>query len=300
MPASVAVPVLDQLAPHGFVYSGQYMVEFDADSQWYETSLTIAALALKRGMKTEYHVFQHFPDESREAFSGMGLDVKKLEAEGLLSVWDSYTATTEFEAAKAADKGWSADREKPLDVVAGAASWIARTKAGFPEEEKRWLHLDDNTGIFLQYNDEKTFIDRWRTGVLPAIRARECPHFIAFPRGIASPAFYTMFEALCDGIIDLKSEEAAGGVERYLRIRTLRGKAFDSRWHRLQLQANGEITLADATPPEPTRRLAAIMFTDTVDYTAATQADEARTLQLLGSQQELLRPIFAAHTGAAK
>jgi adenylate cyclase len=46
-----------------------------------------------------------------------------------------------------------------------------------------------------------------------------------------------------------------------------------------------------------TRRLAAIMFTDTVGYTAATQSDEARTIELLQQQQELVRPILAAHQG---
>ena len=46
-----------------------------------------------------------------------------------------------------------------------------------------------------------------------------------------------------------------------------------------------------------TRRLAAIMFTDTVGYTASTQTDETRTLQLLRDQEELVRPLFAAHHG---
>ena len=46
-----------------------------------------------------------------------------------------------------------------------------------------------------------------------------------------------------------------------------------------------------------TRRLAAIMFTDTVGYTASTQMDEARTLELLRNQGSLLRPILASHHG---
>jgi adenylate cyclase len=46
-----------------------------------------------------------------------------------------------------------------------------------------------------------------------------------------------------------------------------------------------------------TRRLAAVMFTDTVDYTASTQTDEARALELLHSQKELIRPLLTAHHG---
>ena len=46
-----------------------------------------------------------------------------------------------------------------------------------------------------------------------------------------------------------------------------------------------------------TRRLAAIMFTDMVGYTASTQTSEARTLELLHELDELIRPLLAAHHG---
>jgi adenylate cyclase len=46
-----------------------------------------------------------------------------------------------------------------------------------------------------------------------------------------------------------------------------------------------------------TRRLAAIMFTDIVGYTALAQTDEAAALQLLQEEEDLARPLFAAHHG---
>ncbi len=291
------VPLLSDLAPDGFDFSGQYMVEFDADSLWYETSLTIAARALEGGFKTEYHVFEHFPREARQALTRLGVDAARLEADGLLNIWDSYTETTEFEKARTTGPGWEMAGPKPLDIVQGAARWVERTKKGFDPREMRWLHLDDNTGIFLQYNDEQTVVDRWRTALLPAIRARECPHFLAFPKGIASEAFYTKFEALCDGIIDLKTEEVEGQVERFLRIRRLKGRVADSHWHRLEMQADGAVRLGHPPSLGPARRLAAIMFTDMVGSTRAAQEDEASALELIRAQEELLRPRFSAHQG---
>jgi len=57
----------------------------------------------------------------------------------------------------------------------------------------------------------------------------------------ASETFYRNFEALCDGIIDLRSLEEEGRFEHYARVRTIRGTSSDSRWRRLQLMETGEV-----------------------------------------------------------
>src|SRR5262249_38897243 len=48
---------------------------------------------------------------------------------------------------------------------------------------------------------------------------------------------------------------------------------------------------------EETRRLAAIMFTDIVGYSALTQRDEELAIGLLEEHRHVLAPIFAAHHG---
>lgn len=48
---------------------------------------------------------------------------------------------------------------------------------------------------------------------------------------------------------------------------------------------------------EGQRRLAAIMFTDTVGFTAMSQQDEAKALRLLDEQRRTVRPILARHNG---
>ena len=116
MPESLKMPLLNDLAPDGFFYGGHYIVEFDPDSLWYETSLTIAALAVKRGIKTQYHVFQHYPSEAMEALSKLGVDPKKSVKDGLLSFWDSYTETVEYEASLVAKRGRKSALDKPLDL----------------------------------------------------------------------------------------------------------------------------------------------------------------------------------------
>jgi len=46
-----------------------------------------------------------------------------------------------------------------------------------------------------------------------------------------------------------------------------------------------------------TRRLAAIMFTDMVGFSASAQVDEAGALELLKEQEELVRPLLTSHQG---
>ena len=46
------------------------------------------------------------------------------------------------------------------------------------------------------------------------------------------------------------------------------------------------------------RKLAAIMFTDMVGYSALAQKNEAVALKLLEEHRSLLRPLFRKHNGA--
>lgn len=241
MSSALAPPLLKELVPSGFEYGTNLLVEFDPDSIWYETSLTIAAQALKAGMRTDYHTFQHTPEDIRKAFYRFGLDVKKLEDGDNLWIEDSYTVQTGLHAPQ--------DQSDYTQVSVKLSDWsigLAKDiKGGMPEAWKRRLHIDDNTGILLQYNEEKPMIDFWRTRVIPHSRARDCVVLQSLVRGVASAPFYKQFESLCDGIIDFKIEEHENELQHHVRVRSLRGRGYDSRWRRLRLLDNGEVTLAD-------------------------------------------------------
>jgi KaiC/GvpD/RAD55 family RecA-like ATPase len=242
----LALPILKELFPDGVEYGTVLLVEFGPDSMWYETSLSIAAEALRMGIRTQYHTFQRMPAEIRRAFLGFGLNVKKLEEDNILRIIDNYTAQT----------GLGISEGETSSVTSGSlklSDWSTRAvhaiKGGYPEEEKRWLRIDDNTSILSKYNSENAIIEYWRTRNIPEARISEDITLHSLLIGSASETFRNQFESLHDGIIDFKTEEKGRKhrrrVEHYVSARILRGKRYSSRWRQLRLMKNGEVALAD-------------------------------------------------------
>ncbi len=94
MTDSVSLPLFKEMIPGGLSYGANYLVEFEPQSLWYETSLTIAAQGLRQGLRTDYHTFMHMPTEIRTALSSLGLTLPEFEEDDRFRIEDSYTATT--------------------------------------------------------------------------------------------------------------------------------------------------------------------------------------------------------------
>ncbi len=292
---SIELEILEKLASGAFHYGMTCVVEFESHSLWHEISIAIAAQALRRGIKTEYHVFQHTPTDIRLALRRVGVEVEKFEREGSFRVMDSYTPTTPLTGPM------EGTREpllsgKPPDAEQWAKVIQEKMKIGFEEEEKRWLHIDDNETVLLQFSGEESIINGWRTTFVPMAKARELLILHSLITGVASESFYRKTEAMADAVMDIATREEGGKLENYIRLRALRGVRFDSRWRKVELMSDGEVAVEVARQEEP-RRLAAIMFTDLVGYTAIAQANESQALDLLRKHRELIRPIITRHGG---
>jgi KaiC/GvpD/RAD55 family RecA-like ATPase len=246
MSLEVHVPIFSDLVPGGFKHGANYLVEFDSNSLWYETSLTIAAQALKAGVRTHYHTFMHIPREVRQGLQKVGIDVKKLENEDRFRLIDSYTGLTGLPIQPESTKLYSRQRislNDPEYLEKYTANIADLLKEGAPDSEKRWLHLDDNTSIFNRYFKEQDVLNIFQTRVFQLTRILELSAFHSVVAGVWSDSFYKQFESQCDGVIDFKAEEDDGQLENYVRVRSIRGKSCDSRWRRLHLESNGEVSL---------------------------------------------------------
>lgn len=292
---SIGVDFLEELAPGAFQYGMTCVVEFDPQSLWHEISLAIAAQAMRHGAKVEFHIFQRTPKEIRKALGRRGLDIDRLERANLFRVMDSYTTTTPLTGPPEGKTETLLSGKSP-DVTDWTKTIKQRMRDGFEEAEKRWLHIDDNETILLQFNTEEAILNGWRTTFVPMAKSRELLILHALVTGIASESFYRKTEAMADAIIDFRVKEEGESLENYVRLRTLRETKFDSTWHRVELKSDGEIIVGPSRSHDQ-MRLAAVMFTDMVGYTAMVQTDERRGLRVLRDHRELVRSMVAKHGG---
>jgi len=238
----LTLPILKDLIPGGFGYGVDLMVEFEPQSIWYDSSLTMAAGALRSGIRTDYHAYAHSPDEIIEALSKFGLDTAKLEEADVLRILDSYSV-------QVGEKPRKSKAPSHYSVSLDLTDWkYGRREAlgrGIDESHKRRLHIDDDASVMLRYNSEAKLLDVWRTKGRPYNKALELAMMIAMPTGVESSSFIGRYELLNDGIIDFKSVEKEGRMQQLVRVRMMRGRNYDTRWHRLGILDNGEVTLLD-------------------------------------------------------
>lgn len=234
--------ILKRLFPSGTSYGAVFLVEYDPDSIWYETSLTIAAQGLEE-VKTDFHTFDHAPSQIRESLTRLGVNVTEKERDGMLNVVDSYTTQIGISAPEG-------PKDSVIQQSLRIADWSIATVQDMKdtahlEHVEEHLHIDDNFSVLLRYNEEKSIVDWVRTRGLPQSRSHKELWFLSLATRIASDSFYRQFELVCDGILDFKNEEEQGQLAHYLRVRAMRGKSFDSRWRKLQVSDRGEVTLLE-------------------------------------------------------
>jgi class 3 adenylate cyclase len=315
--SSLSLPFLSKLVPSGLNFGANYVVEFESQSLWYETSLTLAAQALRSNIRTDYHTFTHVPGDIRKRLDSLGLEMDKLESEDIFRIWDSYTIQTGAgepeKVGKVSQRDFVDTHSLNLDDWSKADINMAQEKA--PDADMGRLHIDDDTSILLHFNDERKFLQHFRTQTVPFARKNELCAFHAVLSNVFSESFYKQFESFCDGIFDFKSEEKEGKLMQYARARVVRAISHDSSWHQLRILKDGEVAFgarreqpklsgsmvgssADKTVHgTDSRRLAAVMFTDIVDYTALSQRNEALALRLLEEQRRVVRNSLSKHGG---
>jgi len=172
-----------------------------------------------------------------------------MEKQGVFRIWDTYTRLTGLNLpAEPQVGGMRFEIHKPSFLADLTEDMAVMLRDGVPEDEKRWLHIDDDTSVLNRFVSEQEVISIWQTRVAPYVRARELVSFHSLMHGVASDGFYKQFETSCDGIIDFRTLEEGGEIARYVRVRSLRSRTCDSRWRRLKMLRSGEVQTNQASP----------------------------------------------------
>jgi KaiC/GvpD/RAD55 family RecA-like ATPase len=237
------LPIFERILPDGVEFGTNLLVEFEPDSAWYEASLTLAAQALRSGHKALYHTFQHPPADVEHDLKKLGLDLTKLQGDGFFQILDSLAVQTGGLNPVSQEEPIAKSLKIP-DLSISAAQVIRKGRdEGIPEEEKWWVHVDDNTAIITRYNPENNVLDFWRTRHFPFSRLFQEITFYSMLKGTVSETFLSQVEAISDGIIDFKREDKEGEVVQLFRVRRMRGRKFNSRWQQLNVSETGEVTI---------------------------------------------------------
>ncbi len=238
------MPLIEDLTKGPVPPGSNILAEFDPASQWYNTSLTIAAGWIRSGGVASYNVYDHPPDNVRLQLKHLGLDTERLEKEEKFRIVDWYT----FQLGQKSKEKYANDSLKVADLsLFYSRTVITATRSPYPGTRYQLgpdvLRIADDEMVVLRFNDEKSFIDLWRTREIPTAPATKSTQILGAVKGVHSEHIYKNLEASVDGIIDLKIDEEEGEVKNLMRIRNMRSVGYDSRWHRLKIDENFEVTL---------------------------------------------------------
>ncbi len=235
---SVRIPILTDLIPAGVPYRTAFVIEYDADSGYYQILESTVHDLLGAGEVVSFFDYTRFPNQVRQDLRALGSDIDALEEEGKFHLYDGYSATL---GVKSKEK-LSFESLKVADM---SLYFLKMTKDENPI--KNDIGFSDNGTVVARYNDEKTFLDWYATRVIPRVRLHDRISFTAFVSGVHSASFYKSIEDICDGVIDVKFDDSKGTPLTKLRVRAFKLGQFNGSWRRVKFEGL-HATLTDQNP----------------------------------------------------
>lgn len=225
------MPVLDRLIPEGIPYGRTVIVEFDPDSVWYPLAVNMIAKCLKSQVGADYHAFSNHPDDIRANLSKLGIDARQDEESGLLWIIDFYSPGIGVQS----KEKWTVSSLKLTDIG------IDRRRRH--QVQRQCLHVDDNFSIVFDQNEAKDVVQFLRSKILPGTRESQRIQLLGLMRGVHSEYVYRSLEDAAYGVVDIRTQEAAGKPESFVRVRSMKAGTHDGAWHQLTLGPDFQIAL---------------------------------------------------------
>ncbi len=230
------IPLIEDLTRGPVPPASNILVEFEAESQWYNASLTMAIGWLKQGGTMLYHTYSQPPDNIRLKLKRMGLDAEDLEKNEKLQICDWYTC----QLGQKSKEKIAVESLKTADL----RILFSRTLHPYMRLPRAGvLQISDNTSAVARFNDEKAWVEYVLTRVVPFATLNRSISIRGLMKGVHSDWGYKQLEGAHDGIVDFTVEEVGGEWRNLMAIRNMRDVGYDSRSHPLKMDDNLHVTL---------------------------------------------------------
>jgi KaiC/GvpD/RAD55 family RecA-like ATPase len=104
------------------------------------------------------------------------------------------------------------------------------------------LFIFDHASTLLSYNEENQVVKLIQT-LIARLREAHDWAIITFESDIHTQSFYNTIRFLMDCVIDFKIEEIEGSLYRSVRVQKACFQCSDTRWHPMEIAANGKVII---------------------------------------------------------
>jgi KaiC/GvpD/RAD55 family RecA-like ATPase len=216
------VEIVDLMIPQGYPTGSAVLVMGDPATGKTTLLLQLAVEALKRGKDVVYATLDDFPNGVRESMQLMGLDSQNFEVEGRrkLVFIDCYS----FLVGVKSEEQYSEDPQRLSDL----SIIISKALSESPSPSSVLLAMDSLTTL-IQRSGVRPSFDFLHT-LIAKIRGSRASFLGSLSRKAFHPAIIAAMQDKMDGVIELKAEDTAEGLSRYIRVPKMKGAQHVTAW----------------------------------------------------------------------
>ena len=208
-------PILQDILPEGLPVPSAVLLLADPGAGREQLTLELLSTRLRVGNKVLWISLENFPNALRATFEFSGFD-KKIH-EGLEFV-DCYSSQV---GVKSTER-YSADPSNLPNLSVAASLAISRLS-----QDAHLVVMLDSLSSLVQMAGARAAIEFFRTLVGKA-RSVRADLLTTLNRKAFSPSILASVQEMVDGVLELRLTEDQEDVRRYLRIRKMLGRKYDS------------------------------------------------------------------------
>ncbi len=204
---------------------------------------TFARVALESGRPVVYlpsdQTAQELRGEFQKAFARSYGELPSSDDDNELRILDCYSALM----------GKKPETKYALSNLANLTDISITLKAAWEGLSKSCLVVDDLTLIAQEAGEDTTL--KFLRQLLAKMRGIEALGVFSMTTGIFEPRFQNALLTMFDGVLEMKMQDGTEGLERYIRIFSLRGQKHSTKWTRFEITDEGIVMLPVVQPLDP-------------------------------------------------